>query len=48
MEKSGNLTSCVNIKVLFLLRFNFMISVSVKMLYREVMKNCLRSGRTPG
>ena len=35
-------------KLLPLLRFNSMISVSAKMLYQEVMQNLLRSGRSQG
>ena len=47
-KKSGNLISCLNIKVLPLLRINLIISVSVKVLRQEVIENSLRSGRTQG
>ena len=33
---SGNLKGCSNVKVLPFLRFNLMISVSIKMPYQEV------------
>ena len=54
-EKSGNLrtkdesqgifTVCPDIKALPLLRFNLIISVSAKMLCREVLKTFLKSGK---
>ena len=48
-EKSQEiLTGCSNLKVLALLRFNLMISVSSKMLYQKVREISLRSGRSQG
>ena len=47
-KSQGILTVFHNVRVLPLLRFNLMISVSGKMLYQEVMKNFLRSGRNRG
>ena len=46
MERSGNLKGCPNIKVLPFLRFDLMISVSIKMPYQEVKENSLRSGKS--
>ena len=42
------LTGCLKVKVLPLLRFNLMISVSANMLYLGVVKNSLRSRRSQG
>ena len=42
-EKSGNLKGSPNIKVLLVLRFNLMISVSIKMPHQEVREISLRS-----
>ena len=42
------LTGCLNSKGLPILRFNFMIQVSAKMLFQEVGENSLRSGRSQG
>ena len=47
MESRGILTVCRDIRV-YLLSFNLMISVSAKMVYQEVIKNFLRSGRNQG
>ena len=45
-EMSRNLKGCPNIKVLPFLRFNLMISVSIKMPYQEVREISLRSGKS--
>ena len=44
-EMSGNLKGCPNIKVLPFLRFNLVISVSIKMPYQEVRDISLWSGK---
>ena len=46
MEKSDNLTDCLNMKALPLLKTNLMISVSDKMFYQEAMGNSLRSRKS--
>ena len=45
-EMSGNLKGCPNIKVLPFLRFNMMISVSIKAPYQEVRETFLASGKS--
>ena len=45
-KMSGNLKGCLNIKVLPFLRFNLLISVSIKMPYQEVREISLRSGKS--
>ena len=45
-EMSGNLEGCPNIKILPFLRFNMMISVSIKMPYQELREISLRSGKS--
>ena len=44
-ESDGFLTTCPNVKVLPLLRFNLMISVATKMLYQEIMESSLWLGK---
>ena len=44
----GILTGCLNIKVLPILVFNLMVSVSIKMLHHKVLENSLRSERSQG
>ena len=43
-KSQGNLTGCPNVKVSSPLKF-ILIAASAKMLYQEVMKNSLRSGK---
>ena len=47
-KSRGILTGCLNLKVLPLLRFNLMVSVSAKMDCQEVREISLRSGKSQG